>query len=116
MWMRYTARTLALLWGAFWAWFCVASAIGEKSGSLGGWMHIIPGLIFLFTALIAWKWEKPGGALMIAEGLLASVFFHVWEPKGIFLVLVLVLPAIAAGVLFLLSGRKPVPHASGQEG
>jgi len=52
------ACILSLLWGGWWTFFGLASGIGEEIGVPGILMHaLVPGLIFLATALAAPKME-----------------------------------------------------------
>ena len=36
---------------------------------------VMPGLLFLAAALIAWRWQALGGVLLIAAGLAAGAYF-----------------------------------------
>ena len=59
--MRYTARVIALLWAGWWTFFGLASGIGEGLDILGTLIHTaMPGLFFLFIAIIPWRWERWG--------------------------------------------------------
>ena len=73
-------------------------------------IHLIPSLILLAILLVAWKWEKIGGVIFIAIGLITSplVFVHnykmnesVWMSLGI--IGLITLPFILVGILFILS-------------
>jgi hypothetical protein len=111
--MRLIARVLSLLWAAFWVWFGVASGIGEGLTAAGTLMHTAaPGLIFLGSALLAWRVELVGGIGLIAEGLLVCVAYPVmasgrFPPQTIFFVLLTMgAPPLIAGLLFLLGWRR----------
>ena len=108
MWMRSIARGLALLWAGWWTFFGLASGIGEKAGLLGVLIHTtVPGLIFLITVLIAWRWEPVGGILLILEGLWAIFFFKQRSLAAFFFMLgTITLPPLSAGFLLLISWRK----------
>jgi hypothetical protein len=113
-WIVYAARALALLWGAFWTWFGLASGIGEGLDPAGIFFHAaLPGLVFLATAGLAWRWETIGGVALVLEGLLVMVAYplmvHGRFPLAtiLFVELTMALPPLAAGVLFLLGGRGP---------
>jgi hypothetical protein len=110
--MRLIARVLSLLWAAFWVWFGIASGIGEGLTAAGTFVHTAaPGLIFLGSALLAWRVELVGGIGLIAEGLLVCVAYPVvasgrFPPQTVFfVVLTMGAPALIAGVLFLASWR-----------
>lgn len=98
-WVRYTARTVSTLWGGWWTFFGLASGIGEGLEPLGILIHtLIPGLVFLASAAIAWRWGRVGGVVLILEGLFTLVYFPFAMTAPGFLTLSL--PAIAAGILF----------------
>ena len=115
-WMLGIARTLALLWGAWWTFFGVASAFGEGLNAVGILVHTsVPGLIFLGSAAIAWRWEMAGGILLLLEGLVVCGGYPLltWSrfPTATiaFVLLTMGLPPLAAGVLFLVH-RRNVRH------
>ena len=60
------ARILSLAWGGWWTFFGLASGVGEKLRPAGVLVHATaPGLIFLASAILAWRWPVPGGVLLI---------------------------------------------------
>jgi len=87
------ACILSLLWGGWWTFFGLASGIGEKSAFRGILMHaLVPGLIFLATALAARKWNFIGGIFLVLEGVLCVMVFrisfgsaihHTWVTDGL---------------------------------
>lgn len=71
----------------------------------------VPGLVFLVTALIAWRWQAVGGMLLLLEGLIVAVGYP-WRFQGrfplgtyVFMELTMALPPLVAGVLFLAASR-----------
>jgi hypothetical protein len=98
---RACARTLALTWAAFW--FAFGLLCGLQQGPLGAVMHTVPGLIFLVSALIPWRWETAGAVLLILEAPIIGGFFHVRDPA---LMAALPLPPLLAGCLFLAASRR----------
>jgi hypothetical protein len=97
------ARILALVWGVWWTLFGLASGIGEGLSAQGIVVHAaVPGLVFLFTALAAWRWELVGGALLMLEGLVTLIFFPFAGTLEGFLTLPV--PPWLAGILFLSEG------------
>ena len=61
-WMRYVARALALIWAGWWTFFGLASGLAEGLSPAGVLLHAtLPGLIFLVSAVITWRWEAIGG-------------------------------------------------------
>ncbi len=105
-WMRYVARALATLWAGWWTVFSLLSGLGEGYGLGGFFVH--PGWIFLLAALIAWRWEIVGGALLILEGLgILAYYPFSWRSEGF---LTLALPPLVAGAIFVVVGimaRRP---------
>ncbi len=57
-WIRYMARSLALIWAGWWTFFALVSGAGEGlKGLLANAPNALPGLVFLVSAAIAWRWE-----------------------------------------------------------
>ncbi|HEY3295182.1 MAG TPA: hypothetical protein VGL38_07070 [bacterium] len=114
--LRYTGRTIALLWALLWIFFGAASGFGAGE-SLGGiFVHtLMPGMVFLISALVAWKWDVLGGILLMAEGLAVLVRYP-FMARGfpsetiVFVLLTMVLPPLAAGGLLLLGRRRSDPE------
>lgn len=65
-------------------------------------MHLIPTLVIVITLLIAWRWERLGGFLFIALGVLYMLLF--WDPTRWPAYLLISGPLFLAGILFLLDG------------
>jgi hypothetical protein len=79
---------------------------------IGGFLiHLIPSFVLLAFLILAWKKEFAGGILFIGIGVVMStlLFYHNYKVnhfsvgQSILIVLMLALPFIIAGVLFLLS-------------
>lgn len=109
-WMRWTARVLSLAWGGWWTFFGLASGIGEKMNAAGILLHAaVPGLIFLALAIVAWKWELAGGIIVLIIGLVLFLTYPLvmrMPPTVVVTVLLmLALPPLVAGVLFVLGWR-----------
>ena len=73
-------------------------------------IHLIPSYILFAALLIAWKWEKAGGIILMTIGLGFSPFIFLmnWHRTGsiwwgIGIVLMINLPFILVGVLFVIS-------------
>lgn len=111
--MRYIARALALIWAGWWAFFGPASALVEGLDRVGVLIHTaMPGLVFLVSAIIAWKWETVGGVLLVLEGIMVLIA-HAAMTYGrfplltiIFVLLAMALPPWVAGILFLANWRR----------
>lgn len=121
MWTRWTARGLSLIWAVFWTWFGLDSGIGEGGKPLEVLLHTaVPGLVFLGSALMAWRWEPVGGVLLLLEGLIVLIGYplltqHSRMPLSakIFVELTMALPPLVSGILFLTASRRA---AHGQMG
>jgi len=112
-WMRWIARVLSLLCGAWWTFFGVASGLAEGLDPVGILIHAaVPGLILLISALIAWRWERVGGALLALEGLVVLVGYPLLV-RGrfpistvVFMLLTMAAPLLIPGLLFLVTWRR----------
>jgi hypothetical protein len=100
--MTVVARAIVLIWAGFWTFFCVASAIGEEEGLVGALMHQVPAVVMIVSAFLAWRWPRPAGALLVAEGLFVAS--GLWVRPSASLFAILGLPPMVAGVLFLIAG------------
>ena len=101
-WTTLIARAILVAWAAFWTWFCIASAIGEKEGWVGALMHQVPAAIMVLSTVIGWRWPRAGGALLIAEGI--YVASGQWVRPHLQLFAMLGLPPLIAGILLLIGG------------
>jgi hypothetical protein len=109
---RQVAKVLALAWGGWWTFFGLASGIGERLGPLGVVVHtLVPGGVFLATALLACRRERAGAVLLLSEALIAAAYAGLGRPYSGFLLLTLALPPFAAGLL-LLAGDQRSPASS----
>ena len=105
------ARALALAWAGFWMFFFVAESWVWHTPLRGAMPWVGVGLLFVVLALVPWRWEVTGGLLLVLAGLSAGVAYTIWPPAGLPLVgrvltaVVLGVPPVAAGILFLMQGR-----------
>lgn len=104
---RTIARCLALLWASTWMFFGASAGFSEGLTPAKVLLHAaVPGLIFLLTAAIAWRWEMLGAKLLLLEGLLIFAFYPVitWGAASftsvLFVVFTMALPPLLAGILF----------------
>lgn len=72
-------------------------------------IHLLPSLIMLAVLLIAWKWELAGGIILTATGIAWSILIYVLNlkrtgipGKALNVVLLLGLPLIVTGILFII--------------
>ncbi len=111
-WYRYTARTIALIWAL--CWLYVALTIVAMRGL--DWVGITLAFgycsFFFGSVVIAWLWERNGGILLIFEGISIGIIYPFWMSGRVItkfiihLELTLVVPALVAGFLFLMSWYK----------
>jgi len=112
----YSARVLALLWAAFWTWFGFASGIAEGLPPRGVLIHTaVPGLFFALLVVVAWRWQTPGGILLVAAGLFVGVAYPILFRRMPLLTIVLTLltmavPPLVAGILLLVEGWSSKPR------
>lgn len=112
-WTRWAAWTLIVLVTAFWLWFGIASAAAEHLGAMNWLGHlVVPGGVFIVTALVAWRWPVAGAVLLIAEGLFVAVGYPVTFGRRfpiittVMVLLTMAAPPIAAGALLLTDRWK----------
>lgn len=76
-------------------------------------IHLIPSFILLAILVVAWKWENIGGIIFIVIGLALSPFVFnmnykmnhsIWMSLGI--ILMITIPFVVVGILFLVSYNK----------
>ena len=107
-WTLYAARALSGAWAAWWMFFGIASGVGEKPFTwMNLVMHLIPVALTVVPTVIAWRRPVLGGILLLLLGisLIGLVVFGVFAPFP-FTVVVLIIPPIVAGLLFLIPGHR----------
>jgi hypothetical protein len=123
VWQRQVARILVIIAIVFWLWYGIGSAITVRGTIFDWFMYLMmPGGIFILSALIAWRWNRLGGSVLTLEGLVAQIFIswmllgERYQPTTFFLMtLTLSLPPLLSGVLFLIYGlrsKKAIPRES----
>lgn len=111
-WLRIIPRSLSLAWALFWIWFGAASGISEGVGLVGVVVHTaLPGMIFLVSALIPWRFPRTGGVILIIESIVIIVaypimFDHFPLITIVFVLLTMSVPPLLSGILFLLEHRR----------
>ncbi len=114
-WMRFLARVITGLWAGFWIFFAVVSSANDfdtrGAGSLGG--LLIPlafTAVLLLLAFTAWRWERVGRIALPVAGLAAFIAYPIAAKNfpvstKMFVVAVLGLPPLSAGILLIATGR-----------
>jgi hypothetical protein len=113
-WRRKVAWILVIVAIVFWLWFGIGSAMVEEGGWFNWLMHIlIPGGIFILSALITLRWQRVGGAVLSIMGVTAIAMSLIGFIRGatalatmIMMLLTLSFPPLISGMLFLLDARK----------
>lgn len=110
---RMVFLAIVLLSGLFWTWFGIAAGIGEGAGVLGTFMHtLMPGLVLLGITYVALRWPLIGGILLIVMGAVFAVFFNLYNKLNIFVLGLVVAPAVITGLLLLFTKRAPARDTS----
>jgi hypothetical protein len=112
VWYRRAAAILVVIAVVFWLWFGIGSAVVMQGTAFDWFMHLMmPGGIFIISALIAWRWSRVGGVILALEGLLALIFVIRAYALGnydastfILMILTLCLPPLVSGSLFVIHG------------
>jgi len=98
----------------FWLWWGVGSAYVEGFSWMSLLAHCVPGLLILIGTLVAWKWERIGGSLLVGAAVLVTAFL-LWalifrggyRQVAAIVWLTMALPPLVTGLLFLASwGRE----------
>jgi len=109
--MRWAARVSGLLVvGVFL--LILILAFTNEDGILA---QAVPKIIVMAVAIcgvaVAWRWERVGGAMLVASavalGLSICQSYPIFGPVGLLLVMLIYTPLpLISGVLFLLSSRR----------
>jgi hypothetical protein len=110
--MRKITRVTALIWAVSWIIFGMIFGIEKelRPASVVGY-SAIPGIIFLFTIIVAWRREAVGGPMLLIEGLIATVYFVIYAGHSsllelAFMIVSITLPAFVMGTLFIVCWRN----------
>ena len=112
-WFHWIPRILCILAILFISMFALdafAPGLTIWQQIVGFLIHLTPSFLLLVALLVAWKWEKTGGIILMVAGLglSPSVFllnYHragsIWLALGI--VLIINIPFVMVGSLFVMS-------------
>ena len=100
---QWLPRLLAVLYALFLSLFAFDSweGVGFWEGLAGFIVHLLPVYLVAFALVVAWRWRAAGGLLFIALAAGFTVAFGWREPETL---LLLALPLVVIGGLFLLDG------------
>ena len=108
LWRRRVALVLGLTFGCFWFFWGLFEAIGYNFVS--GILELLAaGGTLLLSTFLATRWPLVGGALLLAAGLAPLIALPISGHGVPALALIVVLPPLLAGLLFLSLGRMPRP-------
>jgi Na+/proline symporter len=122
--LYWTARILCILAILFISLFALDSVSSERTfwqNATALLMSLIPSFVLLAALIIAWKWEKTGGIILTIIGLALSIFVFVLNYKrnqfsvanSLKNALILTIPFILVGILFILSHYRKKKEPSG---
>jgi len=122
--LYWTARILCILAILFVSLFALDSVSSERTfwqNATALLMSLIPSFVLLAALIIAWKWEKTGGIILTIIGLALSIFVFILNYKrnhfsvanSLKNALILAIPFVLAGVLFILSHYRKKKVLSG---
>jgi hypothetical protein len=108
--LRYAARILSLLWAVWWTFFVWATVASEGFKTTGLIVALCLSVIFVGSALAAWRWERLGSLFLLVEGLLVLVGYSqvadgLPQSTVILVIVTLALPPLVAA-LFLTMCRR----------
>jgi len=102
---------LALSWAGFRMVFFIAESVAWHTPVSMALPWIGAGLLFVFMAVVPWRWQMTGGLLLMIIGSSGGVAYSIWSPPQLPLVsrvlttVVFSAPPLAAGILFLMHRR-----------
>jgi hypothetical protein len=99
--MRVAVTSLFLAWAAFWAYFMIASAIGEGREGHGWAVHMPQLAVLAALGLAVWKKPRSGGVALAIVGALAMAAFPNAYARGL-----LAAPMLAFGAYYAWLGWK----------
>jgi len=121
--LYWTARILCILTILFVSLFALDSFSSERTfwqNTTAFLVHLFPSIVLLALLIIAWKWEKTGGIILTIIGLAFSIFLFVFNYKrnhsvttSLLTTLMLAIPFVLAGILFILSHYRKKKELSG---
>ena len=114
--LYWTPRVLTILYITFISIFAldVFGEYGFPEVLVALFMHLVTTFILIIILIIAWKRELIGGVILMALGILFTIFFKTYEELINFLLISL--PVFLVGGLFLLNHyQNSKNHAQSQK-
>jgi hypothetical protein len=122
IWLGWAGLFVGLAGSAWWLYFGVTRGSSQGLDVLGALLHTaLPGVVFLVSMAIAWRWRFAGGVLLVIEGLFISIFGPMIFKHCSFMSVALLLltgslPLLASGILLILSYRRDLASSSSSQG
>ena len=76
-------------------------------------MNLLPAFVLAIILIVAWKWERVGGIILTILGIVFTVLVFNLNFRrnhsvlaSLLIVLIICIPSLVAGILFLISGWK----------
>lgn len=104
---RSPAHVVTILWAGAWNQFFLSESLKWGAVVSASPLWIALGLIFVLLAILPWRWEAQGGALLFTCGIGLLLSYDIWPPRQlkeghvVILELLLALPPLIAGLVFL---------------
>ena len=119
---RRAALIFVVIAIVFWLWFGIGSAIVTEGTAFDWFMYIMmPGGLFILSAIVAGIWGRIGGGILTLEGLLALIFVtsafireQYTTSTFLLMILTLCLPPLISGIFFLIYGIRVRLEANGR--
>ena len=103
--LRNLARAVLIILAA--AGFIFALLSGAESGLSGvikNSPNALPWLLLFVLVWVAWKWELIGGVILLLLGIFSFFFFNAIESTAV--LLLVPVPLVVLGIIFMVSGKK----------
>lgn len=121
--LHWVPRILCILAILFISLFAFDSFSSERTllqNAAAFMTHLIPSFVLLAVLIIAWKWEKAGGIILIIISLVFCIFVFILNynrthsiATSLMITLILDIPFVLAGILFIGSHFRKQKELSG---
>jgi len=121
--LHWTPRVLVILAILLVSMFAFDSFSPERTlwqNTFAFLMHLLPSFVLIAILVVAWKWEKVGGIILTIVGIVLSGLIFMLNFKrnhsvwmSLLIVLMVCIPFVVAGVLFIVSDYKKKKELQG---
>lgn len=104
---RRVARTALAIVTVFWIFFAIFSGSeGAGFGVLqGSYAGMLPWLVIAVLWIVSWKWEIPGGLLIIAYSIFMAFYLDIFAGHSTE-TLMIITPLVMTGFMFVFIGFR----------